>query len=109
MRIEFVGMTLKNAPSIVTAAFMNPAGARADLTHTPAGSEQPGEVAYGEPFTVQPVNNPLTVMTIGGGAIKRVLEQRGRTNRILQPAGITYNYSGGAPVGSTVSNVAIGG
>ncbi len=91
------------------AAFMNPGGVRADLTYAPSGAEQPGEVTYGEAFTVQPFNNLLTALTISGDAIKRVLEQQATTNRILQPAGITYSYSASAPAGSKVSNVVIGG
>ncbi len=91
------------------AAFMNPGGVRADLTFAPSGAEQPGEVTYGEAFTTQPFNNLLTVQTMTGDAIKRVLEQQATTNRILQPAGITYSYSQSAPAGSKVSNVVIGG
>ena len=35
---------------------MNPGGVRADLS-TSRGGEQPGEVTYGEAFTVQPFGN----------------------------------------------------
>jgi 5'-nucleotidase len=91
------------------AAFMNPGGVRADLTYAPSGTEQPGEVTYGEAFTVQPFGNLLTVQTMTGDAIRRVLEQQAAAGRILQPAGITYSYSQSAPAGSKVSNVVIGG
>ncbi|MDT3443358.1 MULTISPECIES: bifunctional UDP-sugar hydrolase/5'-nucleotidase [unclassified Pseudofrankia] len=91
------------------AAFMNPGGVRADLTYAPSGSEQPGEVTYGEAFTTQPFANLLTVISISGDAIKRVLEQQYSLNRVLQPAGITYTVSQSAPVGSKVSNIVIGG
>ncbi|MBL7502321.1 bifunctional metallophosphatase/5'-nucleotidase [Frankia sp. CNm7] len=91
------------------AAFMNPGGVRADLVFAPSGAEQPGQVTYGEAFTVQPFANLLTVQTMTGDAIKRVLEQQYALNRILQPAGITYTVSQSAPVGSKVSNIVIGG
>jgi 5'-nucleotidase len=86
-------------------AFMNPGGIRADLTYSQiSGGEQPGEVTYGEMFTVQPFGNNLVTLTLTGAQIDTLLEQQfvgcGQSaNRILQvSAGFTYTWSasGGA-------------
>jgi len=74
-------------------AFMNPGGIRADLlANAIAGGEAPGEVTYGEAFTVQPFGNTLVTKTMTGDMIRRLLQQQyvgctppGTTNaRILQ-------------------------
>ena len=58
-------------------AFMNAGGIRADLTYDQiSGGEQPGEVTYGEAFTVQPFGNSLVTMTLTGAQIDAVLEQQ---------------------------------
>jgi len=86
-------------------AFMNPGGIRADLLYAQiSGGELPGEVTYGEMFTVQPFGNSMVTMTLTGTQIETLLEQQfvgcGQPfNRILQPsAGFTYTWvaSGGA-------------
>lgn len=86
-------------------AFMNPGGIRADLTYNQiSGSELPGEVTYGEMFTVQPFGNSMVTMTLSGAQIETLLEQQfvgcGQTaNRILQVSvGFEYTWrlSGGA-------------
>jgi 5'-nucleotidase len=86
-------------------AFMNPGGIRADLAA--------GEVTYGELFTVQPFNNVMTVKTMTGDMIRRLLEQQfeiASPPRILQVSrGFTYSYDTTRPAGSRVSNIAIGG
>jgi 5'-nucleotidase len=88
-------------------AFMNPGGIRADLLA--------GEVTYGELFTVQPFNNVMTVKTMTGDMIRRLLEQQFDNPtpgalRILQvSAGFTYGYDATLPAGSRVSNLAING
>lgn len=83
-------------------AFMNPGGIRANLTYNQiSGGEQPGEVTYGEMFTVQPFGNSMVTMTLTGAQIETLLEQQfagcvsGTTsNRILQvSAGFTYAWS----------------
>ena len=58
------------------AAFMNPGGVRADFVHAPSGSEDPGEVTYGEAFTVQPFGNSLVTMTLTGAQILEMLKQQ---------------------------------
>lgn len=91
-------------------ALMNPGGIRADL-------EGPGEVTYGEAFTVQPFNNLVVTQTFTGAQLKEVLEQQfagclgqGTSTRILQvSAGFTYTYDSAQPCGSKVSALALGG
>jgi 5'-nucleotidase len=97
-------------------ALMNPGGIRASLAYAPSGAEAPGQVTYGEAFTVQPFNNLVVTQTFTGAQIKNVLEQQfvgfgGQTmQRILQPsAGFTYTYSTSAAPGSKVSNIALNG
>jgi 5'-nucleotidase len=60
------------------AAFMNPGGIRADMlvNAISSGGEAPGEVTYGEAFTVQPFGNTLVTKTMTGDMIRRVLQQQ---------------------------------
>ncbi|WP_229400648.1 bifunctional metallophosphatase/5'-nucleotidase [Micromonospora okii] len=98
-------------------ALMNPGGVRAPLAYgASAGGEDPGEVTYGEAFTVQPFNNLIVTQTYTGAQLKNVLEQqfvgfKGQTSRrILQvSAGLTYSYDSTAPAGSRVSALALHG
>ena len=99
-------------------AFMNPGGIRNGglfYNNSPAG-EAPGEVTYGELFTVQPFNNVMTVLTCTGAQIDALLEQQFRPtppgNTILQVSnGFTYSWSASAPIGSKVdiASIKIGG
>lgn len=96
------------------AAFMNPGGIRADLLYAQiSGGEQPGEVTYGEAFTVQPFGNSLVTMDLTGTQVDTLLEQQfvgcGQTsNRILQVSnGFTYNWSTGAAACSKVDPTTI--
>jgi 5'-nucleotidase len=90
-------------------AFMNPGGIRADLTFSQiSGGEQPGEVTYGEMFTVQPFGNSMVTMTLSGTQIDTLLETQWVVNRVLQVSnGFTYQWSLGAPVGSKVDIASI--
>ena len=85
-------------------AFMNPGGIRADFIYNQiSGDELPGEVTYGEMFTVQPFGNSLVTMSLTGAQIETLLEQQfvgcGQTaNRILQVSvgfSYTWNAAGG--------------
>jgi 5'-nucleotidase len=75
-----------------TVAFLNPGGIRADLktSDISAAGEAPGEVTYGEAFTVQPFGNNLVTKTLTGAQIRTVLQQQfagchgQKTTRILQ-------------------------
>jgi 5'-nucleotidase len=88
-------------------AFMNPGGIRADLRvgDISSGGEAPGEVTYGEAFTVQPFGNSLVTKTMTGDMIRRLLEQQfpgcggQTTQRILQVSN-TFRYEQ-APAAAT--------
>jgi 5'-nucleotidase len=81
-------------------AFMNAGGVRAGLLFNQiSGGELPGEVTYGEAFTVQPFGNSLVVKTCTGQQIYDVLEQQFNNpapgqNRIMLPsANFTYEWN----------------
>jgi 5'-nucleotidase len=100
-------------------ALMNPGGIRASLPYgASAGGEDPGEVTYGEVFTVQPFNNLVVTQTFTGAQLKEILEQQfmgyaGQTGtKILQvSAGLTYSYNSKStvPLGSRVSALEFNG
>jgi 5'-nucleotidase len=82
-------------------ALMNPGGIRADMrvSDISSGGEAPGEVTYGEAFTVQPFGNSLVTKTMTGDMIRRVLQQQFQgcggtapaSGRILQVSS-TFRY-----------------
>jgi len=95
-------------------AFMNPGGVRADLIYDNQGStEAPGEVTFGEVFTVQPFQNTLVTMDLTGAQIDTLLEQQfdnpsAGSSRILQVSeGFTYEWSASAATGSKVDAASI--
>ncbi|MDR7279360.1 bifunctional metallophosphatase/5'-nucleotidase [Catenuloplanes atrovinosus] len=98
-------------------ALMNPGGIRASLPYdSQTGGEAPGQITYGEAFTVQPFNNLVVTQTFTGAQLKNVLEQQfagfgGQTaQRVLQvSAGFTYSFDATAAAGSRVSNLALNG
>jgi 5'-nucleotidase len=98
-------------------ALMNPGGIRAPLTYANSpGGEAPGQITYGEAFTVQPFNNLVVTQTFTGTQLKEVLEQQfpgfagQSTTRVLQISkGLTYAYDTTAPAGSRVSALALNG
>jgi 5'-nucleotidase len=65
-------------------AFMNPGGIRADMrvSDISSGGEAPGEVTYGEAFTVQPFGNSLVTKTMTGDMIRRLLQQQFRAGGV---------------------------
>ncbi|HZA77905.1 MAG TPA: 5'-nucleotidase C-terminal domain-containing protein [Acidimicrobiales bacterium] len=80
-------------------AFMNPGGIRADLrvSDISAGGEAPGEVTYGEAFTVQPFGNSLVTKTMTGDMVRRLLQQQfpgcgGQTTRRILQVSATFRY-----------------
>jgi 5'-nucleotidase len=82
------------------AAFMNSGGVRAGLLFDQiSGGEQPGEVTYGEAFTVQPFGNTLVVKTCSGAALYAVLEQQynnpapGQNRIMLVSANVHYQWN----------------
>src|SRR4051812_2769857 len=82
------------------AAFMNSGGVRGGLLYNQlSGGEQPGDVTYGEAFTVQPFGNTLVVKTCTGQQIYDVLNQQfnnpaAGSNRIMLPsANVRYQWT----------------
>lgn len=80
-------------------AFMNPGGIRADMrtADVSSGGEGPGEVTYGEAFTVQPFGNSLVTKTMTGDMIRRLLEQQfvgcgGQTTQRILQVSATFRY-----------------
>lgn len=99
-------------------AFMNPGGVRnPGFVHGRAsGGEAPGELTYGEVFTVQPFGNSLVTMTLSSAQIKDLLEQQfsgcmgQTTTRLLLPsAGFTYAWNGDAPACKRIASAEIAG
>jgi 5'-nucleotidase len=93
-------------------AFMNSGGIRADMLYALiSGGEQPGEVTYGEAFTVQPFGNSLVTMTLTGAQIDAVLEKQfdGGIGILQVSDGFSYTRSASAPVGDKVSNLMLNG
>jgi len=82
------------------AAFMNSGGVRGGLIFDQiSGGEQPGEVTYGEAFTVQPFGNTLVVKTCTGQQIYDVMNQQfnnpaADSNGIMLPtANVNYQWT----------------
>src|SRR5512132_3702498 len=80
-------------------AFMNPGGIRNDLrvSDISSGGEAPGEVTYGEAFTVQPFGNSLVTKTMSGAMIRSLLEQQfpgcgGQTTKRILQISSTFSY-----------------
>jgi len=80
-------------------ALMNPGGIRADLrvSDISSGGEAPGEVTYGEAFTVQPFGNSLVTKTMTGDMIRRLLQQQfvgcaAPTNQRILQVSSTFRY-----------------
>ncbi len=98
-------------------ALMNPGGVRADLTVAQiTGGEQPGQITYGEAFTVQPFGNAVVSMSITGAELDAVLEQQwtlvGGVRRVamLAPsAGLTYTWTAANADGDKVSDIRLAG
>jgi 5'-nucleotidase len=109
------GMLASTSPAAAGGAvisFMNPGGIRTNLIYSQiSGTEQPGEVTYGEAFAVQPFSNNMITMTMTGAQIKRLLEsQYGSGCTKLQISnGFTYTVTPTAPVGSRISAIQLGG
>ena len=110
------GMVAYSTPAAPSFAIMNPGGIRSSLVFAPSGGEAPGQVTYGEAFTVQPFNNLVVTRTYTGAQVKAVLEQQfagfaGQTvNRILQvSAAVTYSYDTRRPLGDRVTDLRVNG
>jgi 5'-nucleotidase len=94
-------------------AFMNPGGVRAGLfVNQISGGEQPGQVTFGEMFTVQPFSNTLVVKTCTGAQIEALLEQQFVVQtpnpRILLPSdSLRYTWTASGPAGDKVDPASI--
>lgn len=89
-------------------AFMNPGGIRTDLIYKASQSEGPGNVTYGEAFSVQPFSNSIFAVNLTGSQIDELLEEQfdnpsPGTNSILQVSrGFNYTWNQSAPSGQKV-------
>jgi 5'-nucleotidase len=95
-------------------AFMNDGGVRADIVATPPRpGSPPGAVRFRDLFTVQPFSNTLTVVTMSGRTIKRLLEQQfdnpaaGQRKMLQVSSGFSYAYRLSAPAGQHVDAASI--
>jgi 5'-nucleotidase len=95
-------------------AFMNDGGVRAEIVAAPpSGGVPAGAVTYRDLFGVQPFNNTLTVVTMTGQAIKRLLEQQfdnphaGQRKMLQVSNGFSYAFRLNAPAGQRVDAASI--
>jgi 5'-nucleotidase len=93
-------------------ALMNPGGVRADLNagDISSGGEAPGEVTYGEAFTVQPFGNSLVTKTMTGDMLRRVLEQQfvgcaGQTTQKVLQISSTLKYQSNPAAASCAAKI----
>jgi 5'-nucleotidase len=90
------------------AAFMNPGGIRTDLHYQTTGNGRPGNVTYGEAFSVQPFRNILVTMNLTGSQIDDLFEQQFDNpspgeKRILQVSkDFAYAWNNSMPTGRKV-------
>jgi 5'-nucleotidase len=97
----------ENGAAVV--AFTNSGGIRADVVAASrSGDERPGEVTYSELFTVQPFGNVMTVVTLTGEMLRRLLEQQfpdpaaGGMSILQVSGGFSYQYRLNAPPGAHI-------
>jgi len=89
-------------------AFMNAGGIRTDLIYKASQSEGPGNVTYGEAFSVQPFGNSIFAVNLTGSQIDELLEEQFDNpspgiNSIIQVSrGFNYTWSRSAPFGQKV-------
>jgi 5'-nucleotidase len=82
-------------------AFMNPGGIRADI--------DPGDITWGEVYTVQPFNNDMVKMTMTGQQIRNLLNQQwgpAKTN-MLQISGLKYTWDPNKTAGERVVDITL--
>ena len=97
---------------------MNSGGIRSNIVASNARpAARAGEVTYRDLFSVQPFGNVLTVVTMTGDMIKRLLEQQfdnprpGAASILQVSSGFTYRYRMNAAAGQhvDVASIMIGG
>jgi 5'-nucleotidase len=85
-------------------AFQNSGGIRANLTGR-SGPNGPRTISYADIYAVQPFGNRLTVISMTGAMIRRLLEEQfagGRFNILQVSDGFSYQYRRNAPEGEHV-------
>jgi 5'-nucleotidase len=96
---------------------MNPGGIRSDLSFAfSPGGEAPGDVTFGECFSVQPFNNLVVTISLTGAQLKQTLEQQfvgfmGQVStKFLQvSAGFSYSYDTTRALGDRISGMTLNG
>lgn len=94
-------------------AFMNVGGIRTDLIYKESSGEGPGNVTYGEAFSVQPFGNNIVTMNLTGSQIDELLEEQfdnpgpGRNSILQVSGGFNYTWNASAPSGQKVDNSTI--
>lgn len=94
-------------------AFMNVGGIRTDLVYKESSGEGPGNVTYGEAFSVQPFGNNIVTMNLTGSQIDELLEEQfdnpgpGRNSILQVSVGFNYTWNASAPSGQKVDNSCI--
>ena len=102
-------------------ALMNPGGVRVNgfVFNQSSGGEAPGDVTYGEAFTVQPFGNSLVTMTLTAQQLKDALEQQfagcqipgqpaQTVNRVLLPSnGFQFTWDFDRPACEKLLNVSL--
>ncbi len=84
-------------------AFMNSTGIRAELVKPPGPSGR-REVTYGDLYSIVPFGNSLTILSMTGDMIRRVLEQQfSQGSRYLEvSSGFAYRYRRNAAPGERI-------
>ncbi len=108
------GMLQATSPQSAGGAvvsFMNPGGIRTDLLYNQiTGGEAPGQVTYGEAFTVQPFSNNMVTMSMTGDQLKRLLEsQYSGCTKLQVSNGFNYTIHSASPVGQKITDIKING
>jgi len=89
-------------------AFMNIWGIRTDLIFNASENEGPGNVTYGEAFSVQPFGNSILIMNLTGSQIDELLERQfdnpnpGEDSILQVSGGFSYTWNQSAPSGQKV-------
>jgi 2',3'-cyclic-nucleotide 2'-phosphodiesterase (5'-nucleotidase family) len=96
------------------AAFVDPVTIHGDLGVAVSGNRSPVAVSYKNAYRAMPLNHLVYSMTLTGAQIDTALEQQWRlgangtvTTRMLGISGLTYTWSGSAPVGAKVDPTSI--
>ena len=102
------------------AAYTNSGGLRADLLISPpsSGGEQPGEITWGEAFSVLPFGNQTVILTLTGAQLTQafvngfspVCNPNINTGRFPQVSGlaVVYHCNGTAAVVDSIAKTATG-